>query len=352
MINLEPEDRKQLIAALKEVDMLKSEDRRLVMLDSDRELNKIASQIDVSGTTFVAINNLVNFLSSFGRLSYDREALGQFLNYLLDNGLIGEEKEEFIGKLLNKYEMMVPVITAPKIREFRGKETQVRFQKEIIIEDTLRPIAFLAEGFKVGRSVVYIGVRTNKGKSSATGFMVAPNLLLTNNHVLPQAELVQNAVFRFNYEENFRGEGQPLYEYRGKAGGIFKTNINLDYSLVEIEGKPGTEWGYLPLAARKVERNSRVNIIQHPMGRPKEVSMHSNFVQYVDKNVVQYITSTQRGSSGSPVFNDNWEVVALHHAGGDIPEPATGKKYFCNEGILISSILKDLPEELRQLLVN
>ncbi len=103
---------------------------------------------------------------------------------------------------------------------------------------------------------------------------------------------------------------------------------------------------------REVLVDSRVNIIQHPMGRPKEISMQNNFVQYVGGNVVQYVTSTLPGSSGSPVFNDNWEVVALHHSGGNIPEPTTGKKYYRKEGIYIGSILADLPEELRQLLVN
>jgi V8-like Glu-specific endopeptidase len=351
MVNLEPEDRKQLIAALRDVDELKNESSRLLMLNN-AGLEKVATNIDLSGAPFVAISQIVSYLSNYGRLSYDREALGQFLNSLLEYGVLGIEKEEFVSQLINKYEMMEPVVTAPKIGDWLGKETPVSVQEKIIGENTLRPIAFLAEGVKVSKSVVYIGVRTVNGKSSGTGFMVAPNLLLTNNHVLPYAELVQNALFRFNYEENFLGEAQAISEYRGKAGGIFHTNINLDYSLVEIEGEPGKEWGYLPLAARDVKRNSCVNIIQHPMGRPKEISMQSNFVQYVDKNVVQYITSTQPGSSGSPVFNDNWEVVALHHAGGNISEPATGKTYFRNEGTYIGSILKDLPEELKGMLVN
>lgn len=69
-------------------------------------------------------------------------------------------------------------------------------------------------------------------------------------------------------------------------------------------------------------------------------------VAYVGGNVVQYITSTLPGSSGSPVFNDSWEVVALHHAGGDIPEPTTQQRYFRNEGILVQSILADLPSQL------
>lgn len=55
------------------------------------------------------------------------------------------------------------------------------------------------------------------------------------------------------------------------------------------------------------------------------------------------------GSSGSPVLNDAWEVVALHHAGGDISEPTTQRRYFRNEGILINKILANLPPELQEL---
>ncbi|NEP89029.1 MAG: trypsin-like peptidase domain-containing protein [Okeania sp. SIO2C2] len=187
---------------------------------------------------------------------------------------------------------------------------------------------------------------------SGTGFLVTPNLVLTNNHVLPNSELVKNTLFRFNYEEDFQGKAQQVSEYQGKIGGIFHTNEALDYTLVEISGQPGKECGYLPLASRDVRVDQRVNIIQHPAGQPKQISLQNNFVQYVDKNIVQYITSTMPGSSGSPVFNNNWEVVALHHAGGNIPEPATGKKYYRNEGIWIGSILRDLPEELKKLLAN
>ena len=48
------------------------------------------------------------------------------------------------------------------------------------------------------------------------------------------------------------------------------------------------------------------------------------------------------GSSGSPVFNQNWEVIAPHHAGGDQQTNAQGDRRYVNEGILISRIKKHL----------
>ena len=57
-----------------------------------------------------------------------------------------------------------------------------------------------------------------------------------------------------------------------------------------------------------------VNIIQHPYGGPKKVALRNNLVYDSNFPKLRYFTDTDHGSSGSPVFNDAWEVVALHRA--------------------------------------
>jgi len=57
----------------------------------------------------------------------------------------------------------------------------------------------------------------------------------------------------------------------------------------------------------------RVYIIQHPNGSPKKIGMINNEIRFVDDDVVQYLTDTYAGSSGSPVFDERWRLVALHH---------------------------------------
>jgi V8-like Glu-specific endopeptidase len=53
---------------------------------------------------------------------------------------------------------------------------------------------------------------------------------------------------------------------------------------------------------------------------------------------VRYRTNTEEGSSGSPCFNQDWELVALHHSGDpNFERPAT-----YNEGIPFEAILKRL----------
>ncbi|OYE06406.1 trypsin-like peptidase domain-containing protein [Nostoc sp. 'Peltigera membranacea cyanobiont' 232] len=347
MLNLEVEDRKQLITLLKDLPELATERSRQQILEL-AGLKQVIPMINLSGASFVAVSEIVSYLSNYGRLTYDHEALGLLLNTL--KSLMGVQQQEFLDMLLTKYDMMTPIARLPAINEWQGGKTTSDVLEKIIGENTLRPISFLQQGLQVARSVAYIGVRTSQERWSGTGFLVAQDLLLTNNHVLHSSNLLADTIFRFNYEENFQGEAQQTDEYRPKPNGAFHTSQALDYTLVQLGGEPGKKWGWLPLVSKPISVGSRVNIIQHPSGQSKQISLQNNFVQYVGGNVVQYITSTLQGSSGSPVFNDGWQIVALHHAGGNIPEPTTQQRYFRNEGIQIESILADLPLELVNLL--
>jgi endonuclease G, mitochondrial len=68
------------------------------------------------------------------------------------------------------------------------------------------------------------------------------------------------------------------------------------------------------------------------------VALRDNRIVDVFDNFLHYEADTQPGSSGSPVFNDQWELVALHHASVPAPEhPELGR--FVNEGIRVSRLL-------------
>jgi hypothetical protein len=86
-----------------------------------------------------------------------------------------------------------------------------------------------------------------------------------------------------------------------------------------------------------VTRFELVNIVQHPDGRPKEVALQENEVTRVQDKLIHYRTDTEPGSSGSPVFNNDWELVALHHSGERFPDGTAE-----NEGIRISAIVAHL----------
>jgi endonuclease G len=109
-------------------------------------------------------------------------------------------------------------------------------------------------------------------------------------------------------------------------------------------------FGYIPLSDAKDKHmlGEIANIIQHPRGRYKEVVLRENRLVARDETaqVLHYIADTEPGSSGSPVFNNDWETIALHHWGGPYHEVKTpdGRPLNreINEGIRISAIVKDL----------
>jgi endonuclease G len=83
-----------------------------------------------------------------------------------------------------------------------------------------------------------------------------------------------------------------------------------------------------------------VSIIQHPQGGPKQVALTANQVVNIFEHRLQYTTDTMPGSSGSPVFNDDWKVIAIHHEGGNLAINRRGDTMFVNEGILMKYIVE------------
>src|SRR5262249_9306925 len=162
---------------------------------------------------------------------------------------------------------------------------------------------------------------------SATGFMIAPNLLLTNHHVFPDADTASRSRVQFAYEADADGNQRSSTWFSlapGGAGG-FLTNEALDYSLVMVD--PGSKQGPDALASfgwlrlnpqlGKADYGQYASIIQHPGGEPKQIAIRENeLLPFEDgDNFLAYRSDTFRGSSGSPVFNDFWDVGALPHSG-------------------------------------
>ncbi len=222
---------------------------------------------------------------------------------------------------------------------------------------------------KVGRIFIKSG---NKKIGYATGFMVAENLMLTNWHVFKTIEDVADSEIQFFYEYDiFGNEGIPT-SFKLQSNVFYHSNKELDYclvavNLIDISGtKRLSDIGYIYLdpALGKLgsEDEEALNIIHHPDGDFKQLSIRENLFVKITPTSIWYQTDTAPGSSGSPVFNDQWQVVALHHMGvgrkneageyidkdGKVIPKLNGKidaskvVWDANEGIRISVILKDL----------
>lgn len=214
-------------------------------------------------------------------------------------------------------------------------------------------IAFLERALAVSRTVAF--VRIGRG-GSGTGFMVSPRLMITNNHVLGSESDAAGSELIFDFQLDRRGAPMATRAFSLLPGEFFATDVDLDFTLVAVSetAKDGGElagygWNKLYGEEGKAVKDDPVNIIQHPLGQPKQLVLRSNrVVALPDKTpFIHYETDTEPGSSGSPAYNDQWEVIALHHAG--VPEldvndnpvrDAQGRvKWVANEGIRISRLV-------------
>lgn len=234
-----------------------------------------------------------------------------------------------------------PPLSAPAPTDWRGPQGP-QLEKIIGSESSLVPIRYLEVGLERSRAVAKVQCANG---SSGTGFMVQDGLMVTNNHVLPNAEVARTAKALFNYQDTVTGLASEVDERRLLPEGSFRTSVEDDWSVVRVDGDPQTTWGALHLSSANVKVGDRVNIIQHPGGLQKRVSLYSNVVVFVGGDRVQYLTDTEPGSSGSPVFDKEWNTVALHHSGGWLPEPGVQDathRFYRNEGILIDAVIAGL----------
>lgn len=208
-------------------------------------------------------------------------------------------------------------------------------------------VRYLDLGVVAQQSVGRVNIRDQRGtlRGYGTGFLVSTSLLLTNHHVLPDAATARMSVIEFDYQDGF--DGKPLLSnVLGFAPDrFFVANRELDFALVAVDGDAETlaKYGFCHLTAAQgtVLIGEPVTIVQHPRGEKKQVALRENKVLDIPELVVHYAADTEPGSSGSPVFNDQWEVVALHHASVATPQHAPTYAYL-NEGIRISRILNFL----------
>ena len=194
-------------------------------------------------------------------------------------------------------------------------------QERIIGTSDLFDIHYLELAIAVGRAVARIQIASDHG----TGVLVGPELLMTNNHVLEDEGDARRAVAQFDYQDNASGELLIRQDYRLNPDKFFITDKKLDFTIVGVEAasarnRPLSAYPWLKLIAElgKAEKGDDVNIIQHPRGGLKQIAFRRNEVIEIPdgkKDFLYYTTDTEPGSSGSPCFNDQWELIALHHSG-------------------------------------
>lgn len=270
-----------------------------------------------------------------------------------------------------------PVSFAPIPSAHDDRGTPWLALERILGRNDLIGIDFLESASKAARAIGRISVRNLAKRviGFGTGSMVSPRLLLTNNHVIASPEFASNSSVEFGFETATDGTLRQGRSFRFEPERFFLTDVSLDFTLVAVDPGDGAlaDYGWLPMVEFQdgsVLIDEFVNIVQHPNGQPKQIAIRDNQVTDILPDFLHYQADTQPGSSGSPVFTDQWELVALHHSGiprtdsngkiltrdGALWEKRMGDAaidWIANEGVRIERILAflneaELPEDFRR----
>jgi V8-like Glu-specific endopeptidase len=404
---LEVAERQELVAILAQLyDFTEGARARRVLIEA-AGLRRFVPGIDLSGGPTTVAADLVGRLELFGPLPErpTHHALGALLSYVLTlsdlppdraarlarlivvHDLVGDPA--YVAQLRAAYGVAAPSAAEPRSDVTRtpaprtsdiaepafdaalGDETAL--ERVITSEDNFLDIDLLVGALYSALAVCRI--ENPEGTAAGTGFLIGPDLVLTNQHVLKSREWLEEAVARFDHRLETGGVATPGRTFTFRSDFYYSSpDVEFDYVLARLKAAPlesvavkdasemsmmdmlraGKHRGYLVPTPRFLKAHDRVNVIQHPGTDPMKVVLTQNYVvSDMTDTRVQYVADTMNGSSGSPVFNQHWEVVALHHSGAPHPPDTAGQvlkkiwkgRYRVNEGIPMRGLLRDLRDK-------
>lgn len=326
----------------------------------------------------VDLNHIISGLQQLGRLT--SQGGTRPLIVVVDNALAYNSPGSEIAQELNDVKRL--------LAEYYGGDTQVPVEGvqkdyEALIfgpqHDDRLAITFAEGALRTARSVtrlsvprIFDGVQRQGEVGYGTGWLIAPGIVITNHHVIDardtkkgeppatpqdfkaQAEKVEAT---FNY---YKEPTKTSVECSGAQ--LLASNKELDYAAIQlVESVKVADRAVLPIIPTPpmLVRGARMNLVQHPKGGPLQYAIRNNFFVRLGEvpQLIRYQTDTESGASGSPVCNDDWQVVGLHHASVSVPEQQVPQELIAgqpkvvtilNEAIAIHSILNDLPPAVRQ----
>ncbi len=189
-----------------------------------------------------------------------------------------------------------------------------------------------------------------KNGEYGTGFVIHRQLIMTNNHVLPNKEACLGQRVQFYYEKDTDSievelDPEACFITSETPGSAPITEKYLDFTIVALKTHPDPRIQEIYNKAISLFQHvipkigESAYIIQHPQAisgvkrQEPYKALHESKVIAREEFSVHYDTLTAGGSSGSPVLNSERQLYALHRMGGCLSHNN------CNQGVQISAIV-------------
>ena len=169
------------------------------------------------------------------------------------------------------------------------------------------------------------------GSAVGTGFLVGPDLLLSNWHVFESGAgtgvlgATADYAARFDYravDPAHVVEAGTVVPFDGAGYRDASHMRELDYVLLTLQHAIGAERlphgeprGWQALGTREFELGEVAFVLQHPAGRTLELSAGPvvGWVAGKQGQIQEHTADTEEGSSGSPCFAFDWTLLGVHH---------------------------------------
>jgi V8-like Glu-specific endopeptidase len=213
---------------------------------------------------------------------------------------------------------------------------------------------------QAARSVGKLSFMTDTLPGSCTGFLISPDLMVTNTHCIDSQQRCDTATVLFGYEETRAGAltstGQEdCLEY------IDTKLRNFDVAVIRLSGSPGAQQRYgvlrlqtadLPTAEADLRlATAGMFVVSHPGGKAKAVTKSGCAIKTVrasgsvagNESDVGHLCDVTDGSSGAPMLDGTNRVVGIHHLGFD----KTGRWSQENRAIRVDAVREALIQLIR-----
>lgn len=254
-------------------------------------LNRWAQQVNVASDRQDVLRNADLHEAFFSKLNFNTNSQA------FANALVAEFKKYSFSARRADYHPLVNLLQHLKTDDLSDQDFTL-FNR--LIEQGQENLKALAARHAVGR------IESPKGTGIGTGVLIPNNLLLTCNHIFSKSQ-VKQAWVRFNY---YKPDSFMLDDYLFELDPNFVSHQNRpDYALLKVKGAP-QQLTATPIEAILNDRQE-IRLIHHPLGKPVEISGLGEIIQ-VGEDYIDHNLKTDEGSSGAPIFNRQWELVAIH----------------------------------------